>query len=214
MRQAASLLAVRARLVMAEGHLDQAARTLQTGLSLARQVGEAPSLIPALIGMAITAEMAQQIDQFVQCAQAPNLYWALTDLPQPFLGLREALQGERVAAYGTFPGLYQAATDRDAGALSPRQIETIIERLLASQKYGLVDFKTRADLDRALAAQHEAAKRALIAQGRPRRVVEKMPPVQVALLHSLAQHDRLFDDVVKWQNFPYWQAHPRLWELE
>jgi hypothetical protein len=138
----------------------------------------------------------------------------LTDLPQPFLDLREGLQGERVAAYGTFPGLEEAAADRNAGALSPRQLETIADRLLALQKYGLTDFKTRADLDRGVAARHETAKRVLIAQGRPRAAVEKLPPLQVALLHTFVQHDRLFDDIVKWQNFPYGQAPPKLQELE
>jgi hypothetical protein len=65
-----------------------------------------------------------------------------------------------------------------------------------------------------VAARHEAAKRALIARGRPRAAVEKLPPLQVALLHSFVHYERLFDDVVKWQNFPYWQVRPQLQELE
>jgi hypothetical protein len=59
-------------------------------------------------------------------------------------------------------------------------------------------------------AKHETAKRALVAQGRPRALVEKMPHVQVALLHALAEHERLLDEVVKWQSFPYPEAQAGL----
>src|SRR5262249_39762901 len=150
--------------------LDQAAHTLQTGLALARQVGEAPSIIPALIGKAITAEMTQQIDQFVQCEAAPNLYWALTDLPRPFISLRVPLQGERLSIYGTFPGLIDIATDLNAGPLTPQQIEPMAKFWVEGMG-DVVGFLNRGDLAKQVRSKHEAAKRALVAHGRPRRLV-------------------------------------------
>jgi hypothetical protein len=209
MRQAAQLLAVRARLEMAEGHLDRAARALQAGLALARQVGEAPPLITTLVGMAVTAIMAQQIDQFVQCAQAPNLYWALTDLPRPFISLRVPLQGDQLMCYGTFPGLAEVAVDPTAGPLTPEQIEPMV-KILVDGMGEVVGFKDRTVLALLIRSKHETAKRALVAQGRPRELVEKMPHVQVALLHAFLQYDRMLDEDLKWQSLPYWEARPKL----
>jgi hypothetical protein len=205
MRQGARLLAMRARLEMAEGRFDDAARTLRTGLSLARQMGEAPTLINALVGFAIAMVMAKQVDQFVQCDGAPNLYWPLTDLPRPFIDLRVPLQGERLFAYGSFPGLSAAAGDLNAGPLSPKQVQGGVKMLFGI--LGRQDTQAnRVALALAIRAKHEVAKRVLVAQGRPRALVEKMPHVQVALLHALVQYDRLLDEVVKWQSFPYWEV--------
>src|SRR5262249_50684061 len=54
--------------------------------------------------------------------------------------------------------------------------------------------------------RHEAAKKALIEQGRPKEKVEAMPHLQVALLHACLQYDRQLDEMTKWRTFPYWQA--------
>jgi hypothetical protein len=180
-------------------------------MSLARQVGEAPPLITALVGMAITAIMAKQVDQFVQCDQAPNLYWALTDLPRPFISLRVPLQGERLMAYGTFPGLAEVAADLNAGPLPPKQVEPMV-RTVVNNMRDVVGFANRTALALAVRARHEAAKRALVAQGRPAALVDKMPHMQVALLHAFLQYDRMLDDVVKWQTLPYQEARPKLVE--
>src|SRR5262249_26346090 len=63
-------------------------------------------------------------------------------------------------------------------------------------------------------AKHESAKRALVAAGRPRAKVEEMPPFVVALLHALLEYDRLHDEMIKWQTFPYWEARKGLEEAE
>jgi hypothetical protein len=209
MRKVARLLAVRARLEMAEGRFDDAARTLRTGMAVARQVGKEPTLINALVGVAIAMVMTKQVDQFAQCDQAPNLYWALTDLPRPFIDLRVPLQGERLGAYGTFPGLGEAAGDLNVGPLSPKQVQDCVKML-----FGLVEEQDtqakRVGLALLIRSKHETAKRALVAQGRPPALVAKMPHVQVALLHALGEYERLLDEVVKWQGFPYWEAQAGL----
>jgi hypothetical protein len=52
-RQVVSLLRIRARLEMVEGHPDRALRTLQVSMALARDVGNGPTLIDNLVGAAI-----------------------------------------------------------------------------------------------------------------------------------------------------------------
>ncbi len=41
-----------------------------------------------------------------------------------------------------------------------------------------------------------------------------MPHVQVVFLFSLAEYDRLFDEMLKWQGVPYWQARAGLEKAE
>src|SRR5205807_2164290 len=93
-----TLLALRARLEMAEGQYDRAVSTLQTGFHLARHVAEVPTTTTALIGLAIAELMLRQVEDLVQAPGARNLYWALADLPRPFISLRRPLQGEMMMA--------------------------------------------------------------------------------------------------------------------
>src|SRR5206468_1453605 len=49
--------------------------------------------------------------------------------------------------------------------------------------------------------------------GRPRERVEAMPFIQVAILHSLQDYDRLMDDCRRWEGFPFWESRPQLRRL-
>jgi hypothetical protein len=133
LRQVGTLLAVRARLEMAAGDFDRAVYTLQTGLALARHVGDAPSLIQALVGLAVADAMLTQLEELLQQPGAPNLYWALTDLPRPFADLRRGLQGEKLSLLGTLPLL----RDLETTPLTPQQQQTLLAMLGAEGFLGL-----------------------------------------------------------------------------
>src|SRR5262245_14783062 len=94
MRAFARFMALRARLEIADGELDKAVYTLQTGYALARHMSEGPSLIQALIGVANAQVMTSQFEEFIQQPKAPNMYWALAGLPRPFIDLTRGVGGE------------------------------------------------------------------------------------------------------------------------
>ncbi len=213
MRKLARLLALRARLDVLEGHTALALRDLQTGFAAARHVGKTPVLIGSLVGMALAAVTAKELDLFLSQPNAPNLYWALTDLPRPFIDLRRAMEGERVGVYGTFPGLLEAVNDPAAPPMTPEQVRKSVE--LLANEFGVgKDYPTRAAVSLLIRAKHPAAKEALVAAGFPRAQVEKMPHVEVALLHSLRQYDRFLDETSKWRTFPYAEASKGLREAD
>ncbi len=211
-RQFATLLAARARLEMAEGQLDKAVYTLQTGFALARYAGDGPSLIQALVGNAIATVMLAQLEELLRQPAAPNLYWALTDLPRPFIDLRRPLQGEKLWLYGTFPELREVNDPH----LSPRKLERLQE--IAAQfvadrfesRGRAPDLGTRLRLVAVLAKAYPGAKKALIAAGRPAEEVEALPALQVVLLESLRDYERWRDDTFKWSGLPYPEALPGL----
>ena len=209
MRECALLLSVRVRLEMAEGRFDKAAITLRNGFALARNLGDAETLINFLVGIAIAAIMEKQLDTFIAQPEAPNLYYALTELPAPFLSMRKPLQGEYLGVYGTFPTLREAATDLNAGPLSEEELARY-KNLLAGLSRGneIIPFNTYAGhvlLAWNIRNKHEAAKQALIDAGRPRDKVEAMPPMQVALLHAFLEYDAAIDNLRVAQERPYWE---------
>jgi hypothetical protein len=205
MRDLARLLALRARLEALDGHTDRAVRALQTSFAAAKHIGESDTLIGALVGVATGTITARELELLLSQPGAPNLYWALTDLPRPFIDMRRPLAGERIGIRGTFPGLLEALNNPDAPPLRPEQIKPVMNLLMEEFKVGK-DYPTRAAISVWIRAKHKAAQEALVAAGYPRQRVEKMPHMQVALMHAMQQYDRLFDEMLKWQTFPYAEA--------
>ncbi len=93
-RKITFVLAVQARLQIAQGQYDQAVRTIQTGLAMARHMGEAPNLTQGLVGVAIGAVMFRELEQFIQAPDSPNLYQALSALPKPPVDLTKTIELE------------------------------------------------------------------------------------------------------------------------
>jgi hypothetical protein len=90
MRGLANLVALQARLHIRAGRFDEALALLQTGFAMARHISQHPSLISALFGIAIAEVMESRIFDWIRQPESPNLYWALTALPQPFIDYHSA----------------------------------------------------------------------------------------------------------------------------
>jgi len=216
MRDFAKFLAARARLEMAEGRLDKALDTLRTGFALARHVGDSVTLIQALVGNAVGAVMLTQLEELLRQPGSPNLYWALTDLPRPFIDLHKPLQGEKLWLFGTFPELREV----DNPHLSPQQLERLqaIAAGLAKEQFDSAnpppDALTRLAVIGWVAKAYPAAKQALIATGRKPEEVEALPAVQVVLIESVRDFERRRDDMFKWTALPYTEARPGLMRVD
>ncbi len=114
-RTYARLLSAKAHLEIAEGKYDEAVRTLQTGYAEARHVGAMADARERLVGVTIAGIMSDQVQQFIQQPDAPNLYWALSTLPRPLVDFRLAGEAESNILYLQFPEL----RDLDKKKLSP-----------------------------------------------------------------------------------------------
>jgi hypothetical protein len=209
-RQLANLLAIRCRLELAEKKYDKAIQTLQTGFTLAKHLGESDTLLHALVGMAVTAIMAGHVEEMMELPDAPNLYWALTALPSPFIDLRKAMEGEMSIVYRSFPALREL----EKGPLPPQQVqklgEDLFRSLMAIEGTKLPDWQFKLGLTAGVVAAYPEAKRALVALGRPAKQVEDMPALQVVTLYTLHEYNLVRDEMFKWQSVPYWQARPGL----
>ncbi len=93
-RQLAFILDVQARLQIAQGRYDQARETMKKSHAMAKHLGDAPTLVHGLVGIAIASLNLNRIEQFIQSDNAPSLYWALKDLPQPLVDMNKAIKIE------------------------------------------------------------------------------------------------------------------------
>jgi hypothetical protein len=214
-RDFAKLLALRARLEMAEGNNDNAVYTLQTGYSLGRHLGEGPSLIIGLVGLAIGSLITEQVETFIQQPDAPNLYWALTALPRPLVDMRKPFEGEKLNLDSIVPDRKELETV----VMSREQMQAKIDKLIeafhgdGSQLQG-PPAEAKIYLTALVLKNYSHAKRYLIDQGRKRELIEAMPAPQVVLIYSLIQFDRLRDGLFKWYHVPYWEVQQGLRQAE
>lgn len=211
LREYTNLLKLRVRLEMAEGNIAEAINTLRIGFTMAKQATQGDTLISSLVGAATAQEMADQATALLQLPGAPNLYWAFTDLPRPFIDLRPAMQTERLTVNALFP-LQESGIDVRTTPLSIQQFQERMEHFMGTPPYQRTEF--RLYLIAITAKAYPEARRFLLSQGLAPGTVEAMPRVQVVFLFSLAEYDRLFDEMLKWQGVPYWQARPGLEKAE
>jgi hypothetical protein len=211
-----NLLAIRIRFEIADGHYDKAAHSLQTGFRLARDLGEGPTLIQALVGIAIGAMMLNQVDEWVQTPGSPNLYWSLTNLPHPFVSLRRPMEGERMVVDSLLPGLREILADPKGAPLAPQQLQGQFEKMgSALAMEGAMEgtggiWENRALYAPAVAKAYPGAKRFLLAQGWSAEQVEAMTMLQAVLMHQVYTYDRLYDEMMKWEGLPYWEMRAGL----
>jgi hypothetical protein len=208
-----SLLSARARFEMAEGKFDRAVYTLQTGFKLGHDVGDAPTLIQSLVGIALTTNMLVQTEELIQTPGSPNLYWALTQLPSPYVSLRKGYEGEQLLLDAYLPELREMLVSGKFRPMSQGEIQALAERVghqLEEFQLTPRHYNWEARLAwAALAAQsYPQAKRWLHTQGLNDQQIEAMPVLQTSLLFELYNYDRLFDEFRKWGTLPYRQAAP------
>ncbi len=89
-----TLLALKARVAIAEGRCADALNTIASGLAFHGHIAGGPFLMHPLVPIAGDQLMFDRIDDLITPPDAPNLYWALTALPQPLVNFRSAMENE------------------------------------------------------------------------------------------------------------------------
>jgi hypothetical protein len=177
--------------------------------ALARHLGEHPTLIGDLVGMSVASSAVGTVEEMIQQPGCPNLYWALTELPDPFVDLRRALSGQRMI-------LAAEATGLDEGApMTEAQLQRVLGLAVEFAKLSVgpggppnVDEVVRETLSARAKdeAGVRAARRRLVEFGLAEDRVKQFPALQVVLLDEKIANETRRDDVVKGLTLPYWQT--------
>lgn len=205
MRAMAGALQIRFRIEIAERRFIDAITTAKTMLALSRHFNEHPTLIGDLVGLAIATIALGTVDEMIQQPGCPNLFWALTDLPSPFIDIRKGLQGERLWMVAEMPGL----NDREPMTIA--QLQRILDRLQklvngpkAQQKAVRLWMEQRAKNKKHV----RAARQRLVEELRHGEAAkfDSFPPLQILLLDEKRSYELRRDEEMKALALPYWQA--------
>lgn len=222
-RNLGRLVALRARLEIAEGRYTEAIGTLQTGYALARHAAEQQLLISGLVGISIANVMNEQLAALMQSPQAPNLYWAVTSLPDPLIDMRQGLEGEAVWLYYYFRKAHECIHSPPA---TSQQWQAAFDELLPkirtlSKMDGNSDSSSeplklweKALVQSVAAVATPYGRQNLIARGRPNKEVQAMSSAQVIILDFFETYDDYRDELFRWFHVPYWQAREGIAKAE
>ncbi|MCY2983665.1 MAG: hypothetical protein NTY15_08510 [Planctomycetota bacterium] len=90
----AKAIAVRARVDLREGRVDEALDKLSIGLGLSKHVGETPFQVCKLVQSANATNIIGVIEELIQHPASENQYWNIAGVPSPFVDTKPALQLE------------------------------------------------------------------------------------------------------------------------
>jgi hypothetical protein len=212
-RQLARMLRLKSRLELAQRRFDDALNTLRLGYSMARDVGRAPTLIHGLVGIAIGSQMNQSVVDWVH-AGGPNLYWALTMLPDPLVDMRIALQQEMNLPVQILPFLedpegkdWSDEQWRDALAEGLDRLSKVSGEVFPDEE-GKVSRRLLMRMAAVgwLLKFYPQVKQSLIDSGLDKERVDAMPVGQVVAIQVSRTCQHIYDHTFKWSFVPVWQA--------
>ncbi|MEN6335563.1 MAG: hypothetical protein ABFE01_15035 [Phycisphaerales bacterium] len=93
-RQLQDLLCLKARIELLQSQFDKAARTIGTGLAMSKHVGEGPTVMQGMTGVAMATLLLRPVEDWTQIQGSPNLYPALHALPRPLVDVNVGIAAE------------------------------------------------------------------------------------------------------------------------
>jgi hypothetical protein len=205
LRNLASCLQLRCRVQVAERNFDEAIVTTKTTLALSRHLGEHVTLICDLVGLAIANIALRPVEEMIDQPGCPNLYWALTDLPTPFIDLRKALQGERIMSEFLFVGIETTSPTPEA---TLEKVVGRIEELIKVENNTKKDARAWLDTRAKDASYVKSARKRLVESGLEEKAVQEFPALQVIILDEKREFEVRRDERAKWLSLPYWKVQP------
>ncbi|MFC1760506.1 hypothetical protein ACFL6U_00315 [Planctomycetota bacterium] len=204
-------LALRIRLQIDKKDYTAALQSLREGLAMGRSVAEGATLIQDLVGISVSAVLLKEAESLLEVTDGPNLYWALTSLPRPFIDMRPALEFEQQMIFVEFSML----ADLEEEIWIVAKAQAVVAELLAKfQCLGMAqDMFWGEILTVAWVMTHYSDAKAYLAdQGMAKKRIDALPAVQAVLLYQVRQYLDYRDSLFKWFTVPYAQAYPHFKE--
>ena len=83
-----------ARLEISRSRYEDALVAMRMAFGIAKDLGQAPTIIQALVGAAAGGLICRELEQFVQAKDSPNLHAALAGMPEPLVNVEKAIESE------------------------------------------------------------------------------------------------------------------------
>jgi hypothetical protein len=214
MRHLAAALQMRFRQEVSQRRFDDALVTAKTMFAMSRHMGDHPTLIGDLVGIAIGSIAIGPLEEMLEQPGCPNLYWAFTALPHPFIALDGGMQGERLLIQAELQDL------DDANPMTPEQLKKVTTRIDKLRELdrgnGKKEKTTREWLNEKAKEKGyiDSARERLVAFGMPDERLKEFPADQVLLLDAKLDYEIHRDEAMKLMNLPTCQAVEKLTAAE
>ncbi len=210
MRSYARLIALRARYEVRQGNPLEAVASLRDGLALARHVSDASFLVNQFVGVAVAKIVLAEVDQVVCLENAPNLYWALAELPKPLIPFSNGLATESQIIQLRFPELVVPKASINWGELSERMRRWAVQ-VVTWEETDNAAALTAQILKTPSSEQLDTARDELsrMTDYSPEEVAA-MSDSEIEVRYTLALHGVIYDAWRKWYSVPYFQALPKI----
>ena len=110
-RDLTRVLQIKILLEIYEGRYEDAVKSARIGMEMAKHIGDQPTLVCPLVGIAIHGIMHAALMELLDRPDAPNLYWAVTNRPNPYFHFAQSAQAEKAMLNQMFPLLKKATDD-------------------------------------------------------------------------------------------------------
>lgn len=211
-REMARMMMLRTRLAIAEKRYDDAVTSMRNQYRIGSDVAKMPFLVCGLVGLAIDGMNNSTLVELIASQDSPNMYWALSGLPQPLIDLRPTMQFEMDNVPRIFPLIDRTETAQHA----PQEWNRLYTQTIREYSKTGSDLRggpsSRKELDDIQAgvaatglalAGYSHAKASLIAQGMDRGRVEKMAVGQVIAIYTERLSSKFSDENEKLWYMPY-----------
>ena len=196
-RSMARVLVLRNRLAVMDGRFEDSVDHLRMTYTLGQNASKMKFLVAKLVGIAEIGMANDGMLHLISAKGSPNMYWALAELPQPIVSIRDAVRLEASFAIRYFPVLMDVETAQH----SPEQWKEKLTQLFDSfeEVFGLTgqrrsQFGIPGKFFAGLSG-YTAAKKRLVEQGMDTNEVEKMAVAHVVLLDAARDYQRYADSV-------------------
>ncbi len=195
-RSISRAIGLQTRAAIAEGDFDKAVELMGMNYKLGGDVAKIPAMVASLVGIAEVSIANDSMQELIGAEGSPNMYWALTELPDPIIDVRTAMRVETQWAERLIPEL--AEVDRkhsDAGWKS--LYERVVERVARGIPNQLENYAS--STGRSLMpfgfgiASYRSSKKRMIATGIDKAEVEAMSVAEVLLKDAAHEAKRLGD---------------------
>ncbi len=203
LRELSKVLKLRLRGEIARGEFDAAIRSIQTLFALGKSFESHPTLIGQLVGVAIISLTLDAIEELIQQPGAPNLFWAIANLPQTFISLQKGIEGERAWLSRDFDVLRkpEPLTDAELNRLAGK-LDPILKVEGGDTADSVVEYYKKLTFNKMLIADARAS---LIELGFTQAQIAKLSITQIVMTYDFLNYEVFRDDLLKWTQLPYWQ---------
>ncbi|MEX2308248.1 MAG: hypothetical protein WD738_11675 [Pirellulales bacterium] len=213
MRELCGLVALHTRLAIADGRLDDALDAIRMNYRIAGDAATTRFLVCCLVGTAVARIVNETLIELIAARGSPNLYWALTELPNPLIDLGPAFRFESEIRARVFPFIQESETTQRSyeewNRLFRMSWREIYKGMLEGRCRKVTPLQTELTALATALAGYPHAKRQLVAEGMDAGRVDEMPVGQVLAAYSERNCERLRDEWKKLFYMPFWEYQAR-----